>query len=45
VLVLIPPSSSIVSLPKIVAKMNRKMRGSSTVKKTDAGSRQNVFWS
>jgi hypothetical protein len=42
---LTPPSSSIVSLPKIVAKMNRKISGSSTVKNTDAGSRQKVFWS
>ena len=44
-MVVFTPSSSISSLPKIVAKMKRKISGSSTVKKTDAGLRQNTFWS
>ena len=33
------------SLPKIVEKMKRKISGSSTVKKTEAGLRQKIFWS
>ncbi len=34
-----------VSLPKIVAKISRNITGSRTVKNTEAGLRQNVFWS
>jgi hypothetical protein len=43
--VVLTPRSSISSLPKIVAKMNRKISGNITVKKTDAGLRQKTFWS
>ena len=39
------PSSSICSLPKIVLKMTKKTTGNSTVKKTEAGLRQKIFWS
>ena len=33
------------SLPKIPTKMNRKISGKITVKKTAAGLRQKTFWS
>jgi hypothetical protein len=45
VVVSIPPSSSIVSLPKISEKISRKMIGSRIVKKTEAGFRQKIRWS
>jgi hypothetical protein len=39
------PSTTVGSLPKIETKMNRKIRGRATVKKTPAGSRQKARWS
>ena len=35
----------VVSEPKIETNRMRKISGSTTVKNTDAGSRQNCFWS
>ena len=39
------PLTTVVSLPKIAAKSVKKISGRTTVKNTDAGSRQNCFWS
>jgi hypothetical protein len=39
------PRVSTSSSPKIVEKMIRKISGSATVKNTEVGLRQKVFWS